>query len=92
MPSKHWGAEQDKQLSDLVWSGEINPNNSTPDYCFEVTLAFFPTFIGEGRTRRATAVQRLQRKFSRLLLDRELQGARTGKKISGLSGNCICPN
>jgi hypothetical protein len=67
--SKRWGAEQDTKLSDLVWAGEIDPNKSTPDYLFEVMQAFFPTFVSEGRTGQVTAVQRLQRKFSRILLD-----------------------
>ena len=67
--ARRWGSEQDSLLSDLVPSGEINPNVLSPDYLFDVTCAFSPNFVGGGRTGRATAVQRLQRKFNCILLD-----------------------
>jgi hypothetical protein len=48
--AKHWGKEQDNILSDhLVWLGEVDPNNLAPNYLFDVTRAFFPNFVGEGK-------------------------------------------
>jgi hypothetical protein len=60
----------------LVNTGDIDPNNNDPDYCFDNTQTFFPDFVGEGRTGRATAVQRLQRKFNPIRLNPELLGGR----------------
>ncbi len=69
---KHWGIEQDGFLLKLVNTGDINPNNNDPDYCFNIIQTFFPAFVGEGRTGHATAVHHLQRKFNPIQLNREL--------------------
>ena len=74
--SKRWGGEQDALFSRLVSTGDINPSLNEPDYCFTVTQTFFPEFVGQGQTGRATAIQRMQRKFRRIQLDRKLHGGR----------------
>jgi hypothetical protein len=75
--TKRWGIQQDGILSKLVSTGDMDPNNNNPKYCFTITQTFSPDFVGEGRTGYATAVQHLQRKFNRIQLDRELHGGRS---------------
>jgi hypothetical protein len=42
---KHWGIEQDGFLSKLVNTGDIDPNNKNPDYCFNITQTFSLTLL-----------------------------------------------
>jgi hypothetical protein len=59
-----------------VKTGENDPGNNDPTYCFNVTHIFTPDFVGEGRSECATTVQHLQRKFNSIRLNQELLGGR----------------
>ena len=83
-PTGNWGAQQDKEVGDLIRTNQVNYRNRSANYLFEVTKRFFPAFISSGRNGRNSAIQRMRQKFMQYEQDLELQGARgrTGKNFT----------
>jgi hypothetical protein len=75
-PTGKWGAQQDKELGNLLRTNQVNYRDRSADYLFEVTERFFPVFISSGQNRRNSAIQCMRQKFMRYEQDLELQGAR----------------
>jgi hypothetical protein len=85
-----WAQAEDNLLRQLIRSGTVNPANLEPDYLFQVTQDHFPAFVGEGATGRSTAIQRLRRKFRRILEERRLRGARRREQARNQQeGMCV---
>ena len=86
-PTGNWGAQQDKELGDLLRTNQVNYRDRSENYLFEVTERFFPAFISSGRNGRNSAIQRMRQKFIRYEQDLALRGARgRGGKNSVIVG------
>ena len=71
-----WTDEQDTLLRKLVARNIITYTNLEPNYLFEVTQEHFPSFVGTGPSARATAIQRLRKKFRQLAEEFAINGGR----------------